>query len=339
MRRIWPDSHGFARDERHLEQLLRRRIPLAEPDGPAGEGDKDADLESLPAEMSDISPLGHPAIFSAVSEARVQPSRPVWDIAFEAVSKARTSASRMVSIGPEWNVDLPPGEDYLNACVVRAAEHLPDRFRSESRSALQVVDWRDDQVEVIRRSVRALYRAWPEMTAELRTGVKQIVMVGGRGIVGFTDFAAHGAIFVGERRLREADGLPVHLRLAESLVHEGTHTRCNSAAVAEPFFTGQGSQNPDTLVETPLRADPRPISGLFQQLVVLVRCGVLYERLVGQCDADTADRCRMEARTLFGQASDAARTLRAHESLLSMSGREIVYDAVRILEGSGVSCS
>jgi hypothetical protein len=72
---------------------------------------------------------------------------------------------------------------------------------------------------------------WPEMVAEMTAVVRQVALLRGYGIDGFTDFTTHGAIFLNERRLRPADdGLPAQVYLAEAWVHEATHNRLGRGA-------------------------------------------------------------------------------------------------------------
>ena len=63
--------------------------------------------------------------------------------------------------------------------------------------------------------------------------------------------------------------------LAESLVHESAHLRFRALEEVTDLY----SDGPNMLVKTPLRPDPRPISGLMHQLVVLRYLAALYEKL------------------------------------------------------------
>ncbi len=64
--------------------------------------------------------------------------------------------------------------------------------------------------------------------------------------------------------------------LAESLVHECAHLRFRALEEIDEFY-----ENSRTLsISTPLRPDPRPISGLMHQLVVLRYLASMFEQLV-----------------------------------------------------------
>lgn len=304
MRAIAPDAVASAADE----QVLRQRLA--------------AQLRRVDAPSVDTENAG-PGLFAA---ARDGESAGVE----RAVLEDAVDANHALSLHG-WPIELPHRGAHLDGCLDRVLKQLAGTPGAPTVD-VRVSPWHAADREVLSTGVDALAQAWPEMLAELRTSVRQVVKLDGRGIVGFTDFAAHGAVFIGARRLCEADGLTGALRLAESLVHEGTHSRCNAASVVEPFLTGDAAGG--RLVSTPLRTDPRPLSGLFQQLVVLIRCAEMHRRLV-ECRCGTPEGSGATAKLLFGQADDAARTLRAHEDALTEAGRAVLSDAESILR-SGV---
>ena len=63
--------------------------------------------------------------------------------------------------------------------------------------------------------------------------------------------------------------------LTESLVHESAHLRFRALEEVIELYSG----GPDMRVKTPLREDPRPVSGFMHQLVVLRYLTALYENL------------------------------------------------------------
>ncbi|MGN5382316.1 YcaO-like family protein [Streptomyces lasalocidi] len=130
------------------------------------------------------------------------------------------------------------------------------------------------------------------------------------------------------RRLTDkADGLEGRFRLAEALVHEGTHNRCNAAAVSVPFLGATGAEE---LLSTPLRADPRPLGGLFQQVVVLARSVLLYQRL-----PDGAAVRARQAR-LLDQGRRGTATLRSRSTVLTDTGRELLEQAEAVFAAGAV---
>lgn len=246
----------------------------------------------------------------------------------DAVRRAGESAARRDASGsPLWPVDLAPPEEHLVASLARAVSQVPQRpDRLEALAALRVGAWDGDDRAVFAAATDLLERTWPEMLAELQIVVVQIAVLRGFGVDGFTDVATHGAIYVNGARLRPGveSGLGGPVRLAEALVHEGAHNRCNAAALSTPFLADAGSGD-EPAVQTPLRPDPRPLTGLLQQLVVLVRSAMLYDRLL---DAGIAEQALVDRREkLRGQASEALRVISGHTGRLTDHGRGVVAEA------------
>ena len=254
----------------------------------------------------------------------------------EAVERARISRLRATESGcASWAVDLPPAEEHLHASLARAVAQVPPRpDREQALSLLQIGGWSDDDRRAFCDAARLLAAAWPEMLAELRVVVAQIALIHGYGIDGFTDVATHGAVYVNRARLRSTDAeLPGCVRFAEALVHEGAHNRCNAAALVDPFLADSTSGS-EPVVMTPLRADPRPLTGLLQQLVVLVRSVLLYDRLGSQPSAAATAAVEARRDKLRRQTSDALRTISAHTAKLTDHGRSVVSEAGALLARS-----
>jgi HEXXH motif-containing protein len=235
-----------------------------------------------------------------------------------------------------WSsVDLAVPQPHLRESVTRVLAVIPVRSGSRGGddrklAGSEVTSWRHADRVVFHKTVDLLHAAWPHMLAELREMVHQVALLWGDAIDGFTDFTVHGAVMINQARLATGGtGLSGPVRLAEALVHEGTHTRCNVAQLVRPFLRSAGGDA--ELVMTPLRADPRPLAGLFQQLVVLVRSVLLYRRLpVGDGAGAAAHRARQDK--LIGQAHQGAETLARHRETLTDHGREILAEATALLE-------
>lgn len=122
-----------------------------------------------------------------------------------------------------------------------AAAAAPDRPARPTTCA--VATWTDAEREIFDRAATLLAAVWPGMLDELTRTTRQIVLLRGEAIDGFTDFTVHGAVFLNRHRLTPetgpagSPGIPGELRLAEALVHEGTHQRCNAALVSTPFWS------------------------------------------------------------------------------------------------------
>ncbi|MET8579005.1 HEXXH motif-containing putative peptide modification protein [Streptomyces sp. NPDC005012] len=234
-----------------------------------------------------------------------------------------------------WAVDLAVPAPHLAAAVRRALASIPRR--PETTTGLEgpgaaVRGWEPGQAAVLAETAERLDQVWPAMLAELRESVSQIVLLDGRAIDGFTDFTTHGAVYVNTARLTTGrDGLPGWVRLADALVHEGTHTRCNAAAFSTPFLVTATDAVPSVM--TPLRPDPRPLTGLFQQTVVLVRQTVLYRLLHRRAPLSDSQREAVAARRnrLLTKAFQGVDTLGRHRAALTPAGEAVHAHAACLL--------
>ena len=226
-----------------------------------------------------------------------------------AAGDARASARRSVGGAcPAWGVDLAPPAPHLAESLDRARAQIPKRAdRAGELEAMVVRPWREEDRATFCAAGCLLARTWPEMLDEVAVVVRQVALLEGFGIDGFTDFTCHGVIFVNSARLGpQPDGVPAEVRLAEAVVHEAAHTRCNAAAVSRPFLAAT-EESRLALVQTPLRSDPRPLSGLFQQLVVLVRSALLYEKCAGPGAGDGGRPGRAKVRGARRSGTSGAR--------------------------------
>ncbi|MBV6699961.1 aKG-HExxH-type peptide beta-hydroxylase [Kitasatospora aureofaciens] len=226
-------------------------------------------------------------------------------------------------------------QDHLLRSVARALRSIPPQEGMDGQPVTaEVAAWREPEREVLAEALDLLTRAWPESAAEVGQTVVEIALLAGDAIDGFTDFTVHGAVLINRRRLAASSaGLPGPVRLAEALVHEGAHTRCNAAAAAEPFLladrpaaSGVSGGSAEVLVATPLRADPRPLTGLFQQAVVLARSVLLYRRLVGLTSAVGAPAVGARYESLVNSAHQAVDTLSGHARMLTERGHQVLTE-------------
>lgn len=242
-----------------------------------------------------------------------------------------------------WRVDLSGPAAHLRQSLERALAALPRKpgtplepapDGSDRPASMDIGEWRDDERDVFCTTGCLLAEVWPQMLAEASAVVRQVALLVGRHIDGYTDFTTHGVVFINRRRFESGcTGLPGSARLAEALVHEATHNRFNIAALSRPFLIGEEVQGAPALLATPLRSDPRPLSGLFQQLVVLVRSVGLYDRLIPSGAFDTSERQALEARrdVLRGQADHALVTTQNQAGALTAYGKDLVAEAGDLL--------
>lgn len=110
---------------------------------------------------------------------------------------------------------------------------------------------------------------WPEMHRELIANVRQVALVDSNQFLGATDVTALGCLFISRANAQNT------VQLAEELVHEGSHVALNAAAWLDPIC-----RETTSLLNSPLRSDPRPLFGVFHQVFVLTRLTEFYRRLV-----------------------------------------------------------
>ncbi|GAA3184609.1 MULTISPECIES: aKG-HExxH-type peptide beta-hydroxylase [Streptomyces] len=251
------------------------------------------------------------------------------------LARALTAADRpRPSHGVNWPVELAGPQPHLHRSVRRALASLPapaPRHGDAAPATAELVSWQAAEAETFEAATRLLSDVWPEMLAELRCLVVELALLEGRAIDGFTDFAVHGAIMLNRRRLTTSRaGLPGPVRLAEALVHEGTHQRCNVAATARPFLRA-GKNEEAGLLETPLRTDPRPLTGLFQQTVVLARSLLLFGRLLRSSPGSGAEPLKAREDRLRTAADQAVGTLSAHRGALTPHGCALLDRATALV--------
>ncbi|MFB7435226.1 HEXXH motif-containing putative peptide modification protein [Streptomyces microflavus] len=247
----------------------------------------------------------------------------------------RARADGKTAPAPElpWPTGLAVPGPHLQRSVARALKSIPGQNKGSGVPHGSVVaGWLEPEKDAARRAVTLLESAWPGAAAELRTVLVQIALLDGPAIDGFTDFTVHGAVFVRRERLTpDTNGLPGPVRFAEALVHEGAHTRCNAASVAaRPFLRPVEGGGP--IVATPLRLDPRPLTGLFQQMVVLARSVLLYGRLLADGTGAVGTKNALQARhdRLARSAVDAVATMTRHRDALTDHGTTVLEDAAQV---------
>ncbi|MEV5880820.1 HEXXH motif-containing putative peptide modification protein [Streptomyces sp. NPDC052101] len=307
MLRVAPDARETARDEEAVRRVVHAVLATA----------------GLPAPV-----LAHPAAVAAAFA--VQAGEDGERILRQAAIP--TAPHRTGPVGQGQSPAPAAPAPHLARSVARALALVS--AGADPCGGSRLTAWRRADRAVLDESLARLAAVWPEMLAELRICVAQVALLEGRAIDGFTDFATHGAIHVHRARLSASPlGLPGPVRFAEALVHEGTHTRCNAAQLGTPPLTS--SADTADPVRTPLRSDPRPLTGLFQQTVVLARCTALYVRLLAEeTEAATALAARRDR--LADQARQAITALRAHSSMLTEHGLGTMEECDSLLRATTV---
>jgi HEXXH motif-containing protein len=329
---ISPNREQAMQETAELIRLVRTILEKVRP-GSALPGDEDLTYPGFVA-------LAHVAQRSARAAQTGRDRRKLDERARQVTDGAQRSAGRARGCRcRSWTVDLTGPEAHLRESLVRALAALPHKPGTPSDEpdrpmSMDIGEWWEDEREVFCTAGCLLAEVWPQMLVEASLVVRQVVLLAGSQIDGYTDFTTHGVVFINRRRLEPGGtGLPGSVRLAEALVHEGTHNRFNVAALSRPFLMNEVDQDDPALLSTPLRSDLRPLSGLFQQLVVLVRSVSLYDRLLPSDAFDTSERQALEVRrnVLRGQADQALMTAQNQADGLTEYGKDLVAEAEDLL--------
>ncbi|MEU5427005.1 hypothetical protein AB0H73_15565 [Streptomyces olivoreticuli] len=239
-----PDHSSARGDQEALRRLLLSAVEKAGLPGP-------------PPELS--LPLHPAAVEAARLAGREHPLAPerAAELARQ-LGEASAALPPEAATGPvEWPVEQadPDGLPHLRRAVARSAELPPTAALGR---------WRPADRAVFASAVRLLDAVWPRMLGELRATVAQVALLDGAAVDGHIDAAVRGAVLIGRRVLSPTPaGLPASVRLAETLVYEGTRSRCAAAVAArEPFPAAEED-------------------GACHRAVGLARCVLLYERLLG----------------------------------------------------------
>jgi len=330
---ISPDREQAIQETAELIRLVRTILERIRPSS-ALPGDEDLMYPGFVAFTYAAQQSARTAKADRDPRALNERARQVTDGAWLSAGRARGCRCR------SWPVDLTGPEAHLRESLVRALAVLPRKPGTPPGPAsmdigqMDIGQWREDERDVFCAAGCLLAEVWPQMLAEASLVVRQVALLAGRHIDGYTDFTTHGVVFINRRRLEPGrTGLPGSVRLAEALVHEGTHNRFNVAALSRPFLIDEVGQGAPALLATPLRSDPRPLSGLFQQLVVLVRSVSLYDRLLPSGAFDTSGRQALEVRrdVLRGQADQALATIQSQADALTGYGQDLVAEAGELL--------
>ena len=169
---------------------------------------------------------------------------------------------------------------------------------------------------------RVLERVAPEMRAEMRSLLTEIVFVS--GAPNATSFFCWGAMFLQAERHRAL------VEMIDGLTHESAHAYLFSLSLGDSFV-----ENPDDeLHPSPLRRDPRPLDGIFHATYVSARMHYAQSHLVES--GVLSDNEERKARSALGASraafSDGLKTLEEYASLTPL-GRRVMDGARNYMNG------
>jgi hypothetical protein len=277
-----PDAATSARDRQDLGAKLARAIELLITLAGFPASDSLARLRG--ATVRGAPALVHPETFrwynlmlAAVNEADPGQQRRLYDLLPQVEQDVTASRARAVAnlarVGAE--VDLGGADEAVATSFQRCKE-------TTALVPQDITLYRVPTDEVAVANLRAGYdlvaRLWPEEYQDIQDCIQKIVLFDEQrsgGLMGFTDFRYHGAIFVRSKVIRDAQSA---VEVADQLVHEAAHARLNTYLATYTLILNA----PDELYSSPLRNDPRPLLGVFQQMYVLSRLTQLYSRVCAE---------------------------------------------------------
>jgi len=266
----------------------------------------------------DADEATHPAVTEAAHLARTL----LRDEAAEGPSPtrraalARTLDQARAGVGapdPLWPIELAPPRDHLR----RAAARTPGASPGTPLPA--VVAWRAADVEAFDRAIHLLATVWPSARDELTRCTSQIALLRGETIDAHTDFVVHGAILVDRAHVGSPPrGLPARVRLAELLVRETAHTRCDAAGVTGPLLGPAATAS-----------ERRDLAGLLRQAVGTTRRVLLHERVLGHDPAPPPSITQRRDR-LAREAAGASATLARRRDAFTDRGNAVLDEVATL---------
>ncbi|HEY8268176.1 MAG TPA: HEXXH motif-containing putative peptide modification protein [Xanthobacteraceae bacterium] len=186
----------------------------------------------------------------------------------------------------------------------------------------------DRASRLLERAFELLDRGAPEVSAEIRALVKEIVLVcdgseAAMSLDGATSFYAWGSLFL------NADKHKTAVAMAEAIAHEGAHSHLYGLALGEPLVDNPNEER----YRSPLRIDPRPMDGITHATFVSARMYYALDRLLASSllnpeEQAVAQECRGAARKAFFEGHA---TFAAHARPTTL-GRALLADAYRYME-------
>lgn len=170
----------------------------------------------------------------------------------------------------------------------------------------------DDDLRRLSGTLSGLATAWPDMHREILGYVRLIVPFASEVRAAFSNVAWHGAVFLRPTLADEAANV-------ERLVHETSHLRLNLVMAHTPMH----EHAPDDVLQSPFRAGPRPVTGLYHGAFVVTRAAVALDHMYRQYgNAGYAERIPI----LLAQVTAALTTLR-RDVRLTAAGSALLDEA------------
>lgn len=169
-------------------------------------------------------------------------------------------------------VDMLLEDDSLDMGVLAPADEVAAAFPARFEAGMALLD-----------------AACPELAGEVRALVREVVPIASDrtrkfDLDGGSHYRLWGALFL------NAGYHPTPCAMAEVIAHESAHSLLFGFSIDEPLTTNDGA----AVYASPLRADPRPMDGIYHATFVSARMHYAMSRLLdsGRLDAAAAAQVR-----------------------------------------------
>jgi hypothetical protein len=177
--------------------------------------------------------------------------------------------------------------------------------------------------DAIGAALSLLESAAPELAAEIRALIGEIVLVAGgvnenSRFDGATAFACWGALFL------NADEHGDRIEAVDGLAHESAHALLFGHTLGHPLV----ENGPDERHASPLRADPRPLDGIYHATFVSARMHHAHGRILasGLLSAEETARARDGLASSRAAFADGHATLQRHARMTPI-GEKLMAEA------------
>ena len=195
---------------------------------------------------------------------------------------------------------------------IPAFEPKPAEFTSASERIVEAMD--------------LLERGFPEMAAEIRELLFEVVVAAGPTEPGMMTFDGSSSYMLWGAIMLNATGQSSVLETAQALAHESGHNLLFGQCVNGPLVENGSEES----FAHPLRQDPRPMDGVFHAAYVIARMHQTVERLLesGVLDEEQTEAARKDLGLLRRNFEEADSVVRSGGRLTPL-GRHAI-EAARV---------
>lgn len=181
------------------------------------------------------------------------------------------------------------------------------------------------------RGFALLERAVPELAAEVRAIVSEVILAVGTPMGGYTfdggsSYQLWGGLFL------NAESHETDVAIVELIAHESAHSLLFGFTIDELLVENAD----DELYDSPLRRDPRPMDGIYHATFVSARMHWAMSRLLESGLLDEADVAEAhKARTADRENFETGYAVVARHGRLTRTGAALMSGARAYLDATG----